>query len=197
MTARTMLAGKFALIAGISVLTASCVTEVQQSPAMSFSDTSVISVYDPDTAIAAGSTIAWLPEAVHYYKDDRIKDAQLKSLIEEQIVASLKLKNMNLVESVNGARYAIAYTAALASSLDDDAIIRRFGLLPGNAQIPDYDANIEKGSLIIYVYDNRTDQVIWRSAAQAGVKFDMPTQERKQRMARVVEEMFLSFPVAK
>ena len=36
--------------------------------------------------------------------------------------------------------------AALESSLDDTAIIRNFGLLPGNTQVPKGDANVEKGS---------------------------------------------------
>jgi frataxin-like iron-binding protein CyaY len=104
---------------------------------------------------------------------------------------------MAFVESVNGASYAVAYTAALESSLDDTQIIQRYGLLPGNTQIPTDDANIEKGSLIIYVFNTRTDSVIWRSAAQVGVHFDMSDEQRKERVERIVAEMFQTFPVEK
>ena len=83
----------------------------------------------------------------------------------------------------------------LESSLDDAAIIRRFGLLPGNSQVPEDDANVEKGSLIIYVFENKTSDVIWRSAAQVSVKFDTPMEERKQRVERVLAEMFQSFTI--
>jgi hypothetical protein len=197
MTVKNNLICKLAVIVVISVLTISCVTEINESPAsMRFSDTAVISVRDPDVTIAAGSTIAWLPEAVRYYQDDRLKDTSIKSLIEKEIVGSLQAKRMNMVESVNGAQYAIAYTAALESSLDDTAIIRRFGLLPGNTQIPQGDANVEKGSLIVYVYNNKTSEIVWRSAAQAGVVFDTPADERKRRVAHVIAEIFQTFPVA-
>ena len=193
---KTNLPARAALTVVAALLTVSCVTEVHETPSARFSDTSIISVYDPDTAIPAGATFAWLPEAVHYYADERIKDAPLKSQIEQEIIAELKAKKMNFVDSANGARYTIAYTAALASSLDDGAIIQRYGLLPGNTRVPVNDANVEKGSLIIYVFNNKTDEIIWRSAAQAGVRFDIPAEERKQRIADVVTQLFQSFPVA-
>lgn len=186
---------KFACVLLVSLLTVSCVTETLDSPnAMKFSNAAVVSVQDPNSAIVSGSTFAWLPEAVQFYKDERLQDAPVKSLIESEIVANLTTNNMLLVESVNGSSYAIAYTAALESSLDDTTIIRRFGLLPGNTQVPNDDANVEKGTLIIYVFNNKTHEVIWRSAAQVSVEFDMATAQRKERVQRVIAEMFQTFP---
>jgi hypothetical protein len=179
----------------ISVSTVSCVTEsVETTPGMKFSEAAVISVQDPGVSIAAGSTFSWLPDAVHFYEDDRLKDAPIKSLIENEIVKNLKAKEMVFVDSVNGAKYVIAYTAALESSLDDNAIIRHFGLLPGNSQVPQGDASVEKGTVIIYVFNVRTDEVVWRSAAQVGVQFDTPDAERKARVETVIAEMFMTFP---
>ena len=187
---------KFALIIFMSVITISCVTEtVTTSSAMEFSDTAIISVQDPGVTVAAGSTFAWLPEAIRFYDDERLKNAPIKSLIKNEIVKNLKVKQMIFLDSVNGARYAIAYTAALESSLDDTAIIRRFGLLPGNSQVPKNDENVEKGSLIIYVFNNKTNEIVWRSAAQVSVKFDTPIDERKVRVESVIAEMFQTFPV--
>jgi len=178
-------------------LIASCVTETVESPtSMKFSDTAVVSVQNPNSSILVGSTFAWLPDAVHFYKDERIQEAGLKPLIEEEIINNLRAKEMLLVESVNGASYAIGYTAALESSLNDESIIRRYGLLPGNSQIPQNDANVEKGSLIIYVFNTRSDEVVWRSAAQIGVKFDMEAAQRKERIQRVIAEMFQTLPVS-
>lgn len=180
-----------------SVLIASCVTEtVESDPSIKFTDTAVISVQDPATSIAAGSSIAWLPAAVHFYNDKRFAGAPLKDLIEAEIVDNVKAKSMHFVESSNGSTYSIAYTAALESSLDDSTIIRRFGLLPGNSQVPTGDTNIEKGSLIIYVFNNADDTIVWRSAAQVGVHFDLPMDERKQNIKRVIAEMFQTFPVS-
>lgn len=187
---------KFACILLVSLITVSCVTEtVDSSGAMKFSDTAIIAVQDPNIFVTKGSTFAWLPEAVHFYNDERLANAPVKALIEKEIIKNMLTREMILVESVNGARYAIAYTAALESSLDDTAIIRRFGLMPGNSQVPKDDSNIEKGSLIIYVFENKTNDVVWRSAAQVGVEFDMPVDERKVRIERVLAEMFQTFTV--
>jgi len=180
----------------ISLATASCVTETVDSPnSMKFSDTAVIAVQDPNIFVTRGSTFAWLPEAVRFYKDDRLENAPIKALIEKEIIKNLLAKEVILVESVNGAKFSIAYTAALESSLDDTAIIRRFGLLPGHAQVPQGDANIEKGTLIIYVFENKTNDIVWRSAAQDGVKFDVSMDERKANVERILAEMFQTFTV--
>ena len=190
------LPAKFVAVVLASIALASCVTETTESPSMRFSDAAVIAVQDPNIFVSKGSTFAWLPEAVRFYEDERLANAPVKSLIEKEIIKNMLAKEMVLVESVNGAKYAIAYTAALESSLDDSAIIRRFGLLPGNSQVPQDDSNIEKGTLIIYVFENRSNDVVWRSAAQVSVEFDMPADERKQRVERVLAEMFQTFNVA-
>jgi len=179
-----------------SIFTVSCVTETVESPSMKFDEAAVISVGDPNTSVATGSTFAWLSEAVHFYDDERLDNAPIKNLIETEIVNNVRRKDMQFVESVSGAKYAIAYTAALESSLADATIIRRFGLLPG-AQVPQDDANVEKGSLIVYVFENRSGDIIWRSAAQVGVEFDMSMQQRKERVVRVIAEMFQTFPAEK
>ena len=68
-----------------SMLATSCVTETVESPSMSFSESAVISVGDPSASIAKGSTFAWLPEAVLFYKDDRLQNESLKSLLERNM----------------------------------------------------------------------------------------------------------------
>lgn len=195
MSFKKMLECRFIIIALVSVLAVSCVTETIESPKMKFPNTAVISVQDPNIFVTRGSTIAWLPEAVRFYEDERLQNAPVKALIEKEIIKNLIAKEMIYVDSVNGAKFAIAYTAALESSLDDTAIIRKFGLLPGNSQVPEGDANIEKGTLIIYVFENKTNDIVWRSASQVSVKFDMPMEERKARVERVLAEMFQSFTV--
>lgn len=192
---------KVALLTGFSfvcMILTSCVTEtVDSSDSIKFSDTAIIAVQDPNVTVRKGSTFAWLPEAVRFYDDKRLSDTTIQKRLESEIEMNLRAKGVVLVDSVNAARYSIGFTAALESSLDDETIIRRFGLLPGNSQVPKNDSSIEKGSLIIYVYENRTNSVIWRSAAQVGVKFDMPLEKRKKRTRRIIAEMFQTFNVVK
>ena len=181
----------------VSVSAVSCVTETFESPGMKFPDTAIISVQDPDIHVTKGAAFAWLPEAVHFYQDERLNNAPVKVLIEKEIVKNILSKEMIFIDSVNRARYTVAYTAALESALDDTAIIRRFGLMPGYAQTPEKDSNVEKGSLIVYVFENKTSDIVWRSAAQVNVAFDTPIEQRKQRVERVLAEMFMSFTVFK
>ena len=190
---KTVMCNWFMITAGALVLS-SCVTETVDN-APRFAEAAVVSVQSPSVRIAAGSRVAWHPDAVSFIADKRLGDTRLKSLIEQEIQANLKQKGLVVVDKAGGARYTIAYTAALESALDDDTIIRRYGLLPGNTQIPDDDASVEKGSLIIYMFENMMGGVIWRSAAQAGVHFDMSDEERAQRVAAVITAMFQSLPV--
>ncbi len=178
-----------------SMLVVSCVTETIESPSMEFSKTAVVSVGDPNASVSKGSTFAWLPEAMHFYEDKRLENEPLKLLLETEIVKNIKQQEMIFVDSVNGAKYSIAYTAALESSLGDSDIIQRYGLLPGISQLPENDANVEKGSFILYVFENNSGNIIWRSAAQVGVAFDMPMEKRKERVIRVMAEMFQTFPI--
>ena len=180
-----------------SVMMVACVTETIESPSMQFGKTAVVSVGDPNASVSKGSTFAWLPEAMHFYEDKRLENEPLKLLLETEIIKNVKQQEMIFVDSVNGSKYAIAYTAALESSLDDSAIIQRYGLLPGISQLPENDSNVEKGSLILYVFENNSGNIIWRSAAQVGVEFDMPMEKRKERVVRVMAEMFQTFPKKK
>jgi len=180
------------------IFLASCVTEpVPSSTGIKYSEAAVISVQDPSMTIEKGATFAWLPEAVHYYKDERLADMPVKQAIEIEIMENIQAQGMQVVTSVEQSQYAIAYTAALESALDDHAILRKFGLLPGYAQMPQDDEKVEKGTLIIYVFDNKAKDVVWRSAAQVGVTFDMSMSDRRERVKRVVAEMFGTFPVKK
>ena len=189
---------RFVFTLTISSLLASCVTEtIDNSQSMKFSNASVVSVQDPNVAIEKESTFAWLPEAMRVYDDERLDTKSIKAMVNDEIIKNLSAKEMNFVASSKQSKFSIAYTAALESSLNDDALIRRFGLLPGNTQVPQGDETIEKGSLIIYVFENRTGSVVWRSAAQVGVKFDTAMKERKERIVRVIAEMFQTFPAKK
>ncbi len=45
------------------------------------------------------------------------------------------------------------------------------------------------------MFENKTNDIVWRSAAQVGVEFDMPVDERKKRVERVLAEMFQTFTI--
>ena len=160
-------------------------------------DPSIIAVSTPGVEVSQGAKFAWLTSAVNLYSDERLDTTTIQYLIEKNIRSNLAGMGFQFVELEGAADYTIAYTAALESSLDDVTILQRYGLVPGTMRIPSDNPQFEKGTLLIYAFDNRTGDVIWRSAVQAAVDFSLEQQERKQRIEPIIRNMFSSFPVKK
>lgn len=157
-------------------------------------DPSIIAVSTPGAGIKQGSRFAWMESAISLYRDQRLDSNTIQYLIETNIKASLTDKGFPFVESEQDADYTIAYTAALESALDDATILRRYGLVPVNMRVPEDNPNYEKGTLLIYAFDSRSGEVIWRSAVQAAVDFSLDEQERKQRIGPIIADMFHTLP---
>jgi hypothetical protein len=160
-------------------------------------DPAIIAVSTPGVSVPNGAKFAWLTRAINLYKDERLDSSSIQYLIERNIRSNLSEMGFQFVDSENAADYTIAYTAALESSLDDATILQRYGLVPGNMRIPNDNPQYEKGTLLIYAFDNATGDVIWRSAVQAAVDFSLENQERGQRIEPIVRDMFSSFPAEK
>jgi hypothetical protein len=182
------------LISGAFIIVACVTTEDQVEQAGVKIDPSIIAVSTPGVEIPQGARFAWLASAINLYKDERMDTTTMQYLIEQSIKANLADMGFQFVAGESTADYTIAYTAALESSLDDTAILRRFGLVPGNMRISDGDPMHEKGTLLIYVFDNSTGDVIWRSAVQAAVDFSLQDQERKERIEPIIRDMFRTMP---
>ena len=174
------------------MLLSACVT-VDDPEQKAIMTPAIISVSTPDADIPKGSSFAWMSKAVNLYKDERLDTSTVQYQIELNIKKNLMDMGFSFVDVESSADYTIAYTAALESALDDDAILRRFGLLPGNMRTPKGNSRYEKGTLVIYAFDSAGD-VIWRSAVQVAVDFSMESSERKERIERFVHDMFNSLP---
>ena len=89
----------------------------------------------------------------------------------------------------------ISFTAALQSSLGDEQIAQRFGLVPG-LMVNNIDKDqYEKGTLIFDVVNPRTNQLAWRTAGQAlATLADIPVPERKHRINMFVKKLLAFLP---
>ena len=179
------------LLMGITVLSA-CTADGQSKQAQTTAEPAIIAVTTPGVTVAKGAKFAWHPGAIHLYRDERIDSASIQYLIEQNIRVNLRDRGYLFVVDESAANYTIAYTAALESALDDDTILRRFGLVPGKMNIDD-NPSYEKGTLLIYAFDS-SGGVIWRSAVQAAVDLSLESEERKKRIEPIIRDMFSSFP---
>ena len=178
-----------------AIVLSACTTGGDQYPQAGIAvEPSIIAVSTPGIKIPQGASFAWLSSAINLYKDERLDSSTIQYLIEKNIRANLDSMGYAFVETESAANYKIAYTAALESSLDDSAILRRYGLVPGNMSIPENNPSYEKGTLLIYVFHNSTGDVIWRSAVQAAVYFSLDEDERKQRIEPIIRDMFRTMP---
>jgi len=184
------------LVLGAVMLSACTTTENQAQQGSIKIEPAIIAVSIPGTKISQGAKFAWLQNAINLYSDERLDSTTIQYLIEKNIRSNLANMGFQFVESETAADYTIAYTAALESSLDDTTILRRFGLVPGNMRIPEDNPMYEKGTLLIYAFDNRTGEVIWRSAVQAAVDFSLDKQERDERIEPIIRDMFRSMPTS-
>ena len=176
-------------------ISSACTTGSDQSHRESIKiEPSIIAVSTPGAEIQQGASFAWLASAINLYKDERLDSTTIQYLIEKNIKANLVEMGHSFVEFESAADYKIAYTAALESSLDDTAILRRFGLVPGNMRIPEDNPSYEKGTLLIYAFDSKTGDLIWRSAVQAAVDFSLDEDERKARIEPIIRDMFRTMP---
>ena len=172
-----------------------CATGSDQSSQGSIKiEPSIIAVSTPGAKIPQGASFAWLSSAINLYKDERLDTSTIQYLIEKNIRANLADMGYAFVVTESVADYRIAYTAALESSLDDTAILRRYGLVPGNMSIPENNPLYEKGTLLIYAFDSETGDIIWRSAVQAAVDFSLDSDERKARIEPIIRDMFRTMP---
>ena len=182
----------------LALIAAGCVT--QQTPDISMMriqpQPAIVGVTTPGVTVPAGAAFAWLPESIDFHKDQRLQGSKLQSMIEQGIKQNLQDMGYRFVDSVSKSDFSIGYTAALESALNDDEIMRRFGLLPGSSIATIGSAEYEKGSLIIYVMNASSRDVVWRSAVQAGVDLSAGDAERKQRLGSLLKDMFLTFPKA-
>jgi hypothetical protein len=183
------------LVLGVVMISACTTTENTAHQGGMKIEPSIIAVSTPGTKIPQGAKFAWLPKAINLYKDERLDSTTIQYLVEKNIKSNLAGMGFQLVELESAADYTIAYTAALESSLDDTTILRRFGLVPGNMRIPEDNPMYEKGTLLIYAFDNRTGDIIWRSAVQAAVDFSLDEEERKERIEPIIRDMFRTMPV--
>ncbi len=181
-------------VLGAVMISACTTTENQAQQGGIKIEPAIIAVSTPGMRISKGASFAWYQNAINLYKDERLDSTTIQYLVEKNIKSSLADMGFQFVESESAADYTIAYTAALESSLDDATILRRFGLVPGNMRIPDDNPMYEKGTLLIYAFDNKSGELIWRSAVQAAVDFSLSTQERNRRIEPIIRDMFRSLP---
>jgi hypothetical protein len=153
----------------------------------------IVSAYYSKIFPPKGGRFDWLPGAVKFIDNPKLKGAPVDRLIQNAITKTLT--DMGYQQSGQGSQtdFYVGYIAALEESLDDATINKTFGINPGFIVTGNDTANYEKGTLIIDIVNARTNITIWRGALQAEVHFDRSNEERKKRIELAVARLLEDF----
>lgn len=150
------------------------------------------SVQAPGLAFPSGTAFSWAPSTSLLGKEPRLDGEALDALLRESIEAALTARDYRIVDGA--AQYSVGFVAALEGALSDADIDKHFGINPGLPSTGQQGPAYEKGTIIIDVADTDAHKSLWRSAMQGYVNLDLPAGERNERIKRVVNMMFSSFP---
>lgn len=148
-----------------------------------------LTVSDPGFAAPPGTHIAWYSEGIRFYKDPRIDNVGIKSMIDNTIVAELSGMGYQLSLDVENADYLLGYGAALESALNSDTVLLQYGLMYGYGV---KDPLQEKATFVLYLLDGKTKRPVWKSMVQGAFNFSDSNSVRAPRIKRIIEEMFSS-----
>ncbi|MCJ8319246.1 MAG: DUF4136 domain-containing protein [Colwellia sp.] len=167
---------------------AGCVQVIEEYP-MRKTQLAVSSTRDLPITFPSGSKFALSPK---YLKEASIKPEQLQNiykLYSNEIIADFTSEGFLLARTDQRVDFYVGFGVALSEDLSDETINEKFGVSPG---LPENSEN-EKGSFLIYVDDATTGQRIWRGTAQGFVQNDFTAEQRKERVARVVDMLLAQY----
>jgi hypothetical protein len=180
---------KIILLSCIALLDACSSNTTRQNTAPIIKPVSVQIRYD-NQIIPADSLFSWSPGLTGMYLDARLNHTNMDELLKKGIVNALIEKGYRFTENASETEYTIAYTAALESALSDDEVLGAFGVQPGLVVSKDLAQNVEKGTLVIDVINQKTGRLHWRSSGQTLAKLEqMPQQQRQQRINQFIKMM--------
>lgn len=177
----------------LSVLLVSCATKQyarQENMQVSF-----ITVHHSKLLIPENATYQWSEGFSRQAEKGLIKNVDIWALLKQSIEQEMQKKGYEHIAEAEHADINISFIATLASTLGDDEIAQRYGLVPG-LMVHNVDKNrYEKGTLIFDVVNPKTNQLAWRTAGQAlATLADIPLDERKSRIDVFVKKLLAFLP---
>lgn len=154
-----------------------------------------VTVHHSILQIPENATYQWSDGFLQHKKSGLISDVDLWKLLKQGIEQEMLNKGYKHISDADHADLNISFIAALTSTLGDEEIANRYGLVPG-LMVHNADKNhYEKGTLIFDVVNPKTNQLAWRTAGQAlATLTDIPLDERKARIDFFVKKLLAFLP---
>jgi hypothetical protein len=145
--------------------------------------------------IPVSATYRWSDGFMQQSGTDVIKNVPMWDLLKQGIEQEMQRKGYRKVRQTEQADINISFAVALTSSLDDQQIQKKYGLVPGLMVNPLDPKRYEKGTLIFDVLNPQTNKLAWRTAGQALASLEeIPLQERRVRIKAFVKKLLAFLP---
>jgi len=157
--------------------------------------TAFVTVHHSIFHIPVSATYRWSDGFMQQSGTDVIKNVPMWDLLKQGIEQEMQRKGYRQVRQTEHADINISFAAALTSSLDDQQIQKKYGLVPGLMVNPLNPKRYEKGTLIFDVLNPQTNKLAWRTAGQALASLEeIPLQERRARIKAFVKKLLAFLP---
>ncbi|MCZ6765920.1 MAG: DUF4136 domain-containing protein [bacterium] len=183
---------------GVLVLIAGCTGQKQEMERIANAPMRVDYLLDEDAEFTGYTTWLMLPTPTGGggLADPRIKTAEFKQDLNDAVQAEMFSRGYQRIET-GMPDLAVNFMLAV-DPIDPKAI---------GSQFPDYQMDLteseaaktkvwERGTLVLFFFDTKTQQMIFRSAVQTEVNLDLdrPRADTQKRISKAVKLMMESFP---
>jgi len=154
-----------------------------------------VTVHHSIVHIPVLATYRWSDGFMQQSDTNVIKNVSMWDLLKQGIEQEMQRKGYRQVLQTEQADINISFAAALTSTLDDQQIQQKYGLVPGLMVNPLNPQRYEKGTLIFDVLNPQTNKLAWRTAGQALTSLEaIPLAERQARIRGFVKKLLAFLP---
>ena len=119
-----------------------------------------------------GKTFSWLPSGTFFYDAARFRDADIKTLFENQIISELEAKGYDYLQPDNKADFYISYIVILEEKLNDSEITNLMDEYPEINKAGTMNSNFEHGTFIISAVNTTDRGKLWGNTLNEFVYLD-------------------------
>lgn len=164
-------------------------SNTQQEIKPTASQLAISSVQDAPFFYPKGANFAIDPKFVSSEIVSQAQEQALYQSVTLYLEQAFKARGYNFVTMEQAPDFVVKFAVALSKDLTDEMISEHFGVTPGLSN----EQSLNKASVLIAVDDHKTDQRLWRGAAQGFAKEDVAPSSREQRLKSVINKVLMQF----
>jgi len=162
--------------------------------------------YDHKVVFSDLRSYCWVAPPDYLYNDPRLKMDVLEPLVREDLQQELAARGYVSTDCPT-ADFRVSFRAALRDQIIEG---RSDGGEGGGLTIYEWNpetggrlwtsssdatVNLEReGALVVLIMSPKSDRVLWRGSASANLRSQVTPQQRKERLAKVIQMIMAKFP---